>query len=655
VTDIATRPSLDELFHKWEQFLAAGQFTTASDVAAGHPDLVDPLQRRINDYISARAADLDATLTAEPGASEPSGPSHIPAEYTVVRRLGHGGMGDVWQVRDELNREFALKVARPHRLSEAGQARMMDEMRAMARLDHPHVARIPHYGRHDGVPYFLMPVYPASLKDRLREYQADPIAAVRLMAAVADGVGHLHAAGLVHRDLKPGNVLLDVAGRPAVSDLGLVKTIGDDSSVNGPVKPGSGGSETRPSGAKRSQTVAGAVLGTRSYMSPEQAAGLTHLANPKWDVWALGVILHQLLTGELPPSSEAPERLLDPTEPDNPPPSGVKPGLDPRLERVIQKCLARREVERYTDAREVAEELHALIPPVRPRGRRKWSAVATVALLCGLAAIAIGAVRGWNAETDDERRERLRNELAARLQAKEWVELIDEQGRCPYGFRVVGARPGTTPIEAGEGFVATSVETVLGELIPRDVFVGDFELTGEVQYLLQGAVSSIAGLYYGHNPVGPPDAEDHTFAHFGFREFGEDSPTRRREHNIGPDQQPGEYTLGMTHWVHPDVSRLRLGELKVGPSGVLLTPRPEKAHRPFRRIVLRVTGPTVTVEFQGQPVGAQRHDRMHDQWMALRGDQFPRPAFGPPGGIGVYVHNATVSIRNVRIQSLPGS
>ncbi|HKB02645.1 MAG TPA: serine/threonine-protein kinase, partial [Gemmataceae bacterium] len=323
MTDIATRPSVDELFQKWKQFLDAGQFTTATGVAAGHPDLIDPLQRRINDYLSARAADLDATLTAEPEPREPSGRSHIPAEYTVVRHLGHGGMGDVWQVRDELNREFALKVARADRLSEAGQARIMDEMRAMARLDHPHVARIHHYGRQDGIPYFLMPVYPASLKDRLAEYQADPAAAARLMAAVAEGVGHLHAAGLVHRDLKPGNVLLDASGRPAVSDLGLVKTIGDDSSANGPVAPGSGGSETRPSGAKRSRTVAGTVLGTRSYMCPEQAAGLTHLANPRWDVWALGVILHQLLTGELPPSSEAPERLLNPNEPDNPVPSEV--------------------------------------------------------------------------------------------------------------------------------------------------------------------------------------------------------------------------------------------------------------------------------------------------------------------------------------------
>src|SRR5262249_28666992 len=157
-------------------------------------------------------------------------------------------------------------------------------------------APVDYYGEHNDTPYFLAPVYPASLKDRLAEYQADPVRAVRLMAGVADGVGFLHAKGYVHRDLKPGNVLLTADGEARVSDLGLAKSIGDDPSASGhgPAPWASG--DTKPTGARRAQTAVGMAVGTRAYMAPEQAAGLVHLANPRWDVFALGVMLHELFT-----------------------------------------------------------------------------------------------------------------------------------------------------------------------------------------------------------------------------------------------------------------------------------------------------------------------------------------------------------------------
>ena len=168
-----------------------------------------------------------------------------------------------------------------------------------------------------------------------------------------DGVGHLHAGGFVHRDLKPSNILLTADGRPAVSDFGLIKGLGDSDPGTPDVGP-VGSAETNATGAGRSHTVAGMVLGTRRSLAPDQAAGHNHQAGPAWDVWALGVMLHELLTGQPPRSSDAPERLLNTVEPDNPPPTRVKPGLDPRLSRVVKKCLARDAADRYPNGSAVA-------------------------------------------------------------------------------------------------------------------------------------------------------------------------------------------------------------------------------------------------------------------------------------------------------------
>ena len=340
VTRAPLSPTPDELFHKWKQFLDQGALKAATVVAADHPDLISPLQMRINEYFADCATGVEETLTAAAESSHEAAPPPNLPEFTILGPLGHGGMGEVYRVRDALDREWALKVIRKGHLSQVGRDRFLEEARAMHRLNHPNIVRIHHYGILNDQPYFLMPIYPASLRDRLEEYKADANKATALMAAVADGVGHMHAQGLIHRDLKPQNILIDADGNPAVSDFGLVKSVGDSLTGDPPDAPTAAASgDTKPTGARRSKTVAGAVVGTRAYMSPEQAAGLTQLANPRWDVWSLGVILHELLTGQWPQCSSNPTSLLDPAVPDLPPPSTIKPDLDRKLEHVIRRCL----------------------------------------------------------------------------------------------------------------------------------------------------------------------------------------------------------------------------------------------------------------------------------------------------------------------------
>ena len=193
--------SPNELFQRWKQILDGGTLETATFIAANDAALADPLQRLINAYLCERAAGVDDTLTAFAGDSREIETAPDVPGLTVLAPLGRGGMGVVFKVRDPLDREFALKLVRRESLSQSARERFLDEARAMARLNHPNLVRIHHYGLHGDRPYFLMPVYPSSLKDRFEEFQADPAAAIRLMAGVAAGVGHLHANGMIHRDL----------------------------------------------------------------------------------------------------------------------------------------------------------------------------------------------------------------------------------------------------------------------------------------------------------------------------------------------------------------------------------------------------------------------------------------------------------------------
>ena len=305
---------------------------------------IGPLQHLIDGFFASRASQFDETLTTDD--DDPPEPEALPTipGFTVLKRLGRGRHGR-GVPRPRSARPRVGSQSRPKKAAcQRRAARFLQEARAMAKLKHPHVGRLSYYGEFSGRPYFTMGLYPYTLADRVPEYRGDPVVAVRIMAAVADGVGHLHAAGFVHRDLKPSNILLTEDGRPVVSDFGLVKgrTEGDSSA-----------GDSMPMGRPRRKPTAGMPARRRwpgscsavRYMAPEQAAGQNHLAGPSWDTWALGVILHELLTGQLPLSSLAPERLLSPNEPGNPPPTELKPGLDRGSSGIMQRCLGSRSGE----------------------------------------------------------------------------------------------------------------------------------------------------------------------------------------------------------------------------------------------------------------------------------------------------------------------
>lgn len=268
--------------------------------------------------------------------------SVVPCEfgpYELLEEIGRGGMGVVYKARQKsLDRLVAVKMILASHLASAEHVRRFQaEARAAAQLSHPNIVHIHEVGQLQGQHYFVMEyVEGTSLAERITEDPLDLDAAVRLMIAVGRAVDHLHQHQIVHRDLKPSNILLDSAGQPYVTDFGLAKVFSADSN----------------------RTATGVIAGTPSYMSPEQAAGHTDEVSTASDVYSLGAILYELLTGRPPFDEENPlDTVLQVLSHDPVLPRRLNRRIPRRLELICLKCLAKRPEERYPSAGALVQDL----------------------------------------------------------------------------------------------------------------------------------------------------------------------------------------------------------------------------------------------------------------------------------------------------------
>ncbi len=290
------------------------------------------------------------------------------AGYRIVRELGRGGMGTVFEAEpdhpDQPGRRVALKVMRYGIASRALSRRFEHESQLLARMEHPGIARVFAAGTHvpapgDGgigpVPFFVMEYVDGGVA--ITEYAARerlPIAArITLFLEVLDAVDHGHRRGVIHRDLKPANILVDRHGRPKVIDYGVARRLASD-----------------PNGSTI-QTEIGQILGTVQYMSPEQLEGDPTRVDARTDLYALGVVLFELLCGKLPYDVrrrtivEA-SRIVREDPPDRPGTAREPLGVD--LETIVLKLLEKDPTHRYVSARSLADDLRraALRPSTPP-------------------------------------------------------------------------------------------------------------------------------------------------------------------------------------------------------------------------------------------------------------------------------------------------
>jgi eukaryotic-like serine/threonine-protein kinase len=341
--------------------------TALEQLAADHPRLAGQLRELFAAMLVTDAVAEQSTIFARDGrgfdrgsgsgsslsASWPTagtgilpGVTPLPAtfgDYELLEEIGRGGMGVVYRaVQKSLGRTVAIKMLlRRDLASPADLSRFRSEAEAAARLDHPGIVSIFEVGEFDGHPFYSMQlVEGTTLAKRLLQGPLPAREAAALLAKVADAVQVAHTRGVLHRDLKPSNILIDAGGEPHVSDFGLAKRLEADESV----------------------THTGAILGTPCYMSPEQAAGSRGDLGPTSDVWSLGAILYQMLTGRPPFQAASPmDTLLAVLESDPPVPRSIDRQVDRDLEMIALKSLQKPQELRYGSAAELAADLRAFL------------------------------------------------------------------------------------------------------------------------------------------------------------------------------------------------------------------------------------------------------------------------------------------------------
>jgi WD40 repeat protein/tRNA A-37 threonylcarbamoyl transferase component Bud32 len=373
MTESSLNAQLEAILHSYLQAVDKGEHPDRDALLRQHPDLANELRAFFTDQAKMERVALalnqghvnDITIGAEETSNAGNGRTRIRyfGDYEILEEIARGGMGVVYKARQvSLNRIVAVKMILAGELaSPADVQRFKTEAEAAANLDHPNIVPIYEVGEHEGQHYFAMKLVEGGSLARKSGVRASEGSkqqqrrAASLVAKVARAVHHAHQRGILHRDLKPGNILLDAQGEPHVTDFGLAKRVEGESAL----------------------TLSGAIVGTPSYMAPEQVRAEKQLTTGV-DVYGLGAILYELLTGRPPFQAKTPfETLKDVLDHYPAPPRSIQPGIDSDLETICLKCLHKEPARRYGSADALADDLERWLQgePIRARpfsGRERF-------------------------------------------------------------------------------------------------------------------------------------------------------------------------------------------------------------------------------------------------------------------------------------------
>ncbi len=435
-------------------------------------------------------------------------------DYELKAEIARGGMGVVYKARQvSLNRLVALKmILGGDRASEVDLERFRREAEAAANLDHPHIVPIFEVGEHQGERYFSMKLIEGgSLASELARYIADPRAAARLLSQIARAVHHAHQRGILHRDLKPSNILIDSQGTPFVGDFGLARPVRDQSEL----------------------THFGAIMGTPSYMAPEQTGGHTGSVTISADVHSLGAILYELLTGQPPFRGKTTfETLLHVKEREPVAPRAIDPRINRDLETVALKCLQKDPARRYDSADSLADDLdrwlrgeviEARQVPVWERCRRWARRRPAVAMLAFLALVTTITVPSMALIYHLRLQQSLRIAVAERSRAD------FERKRAQVQERI--AQSQTREADEQRCRALAQEQATLRSLYPAHVNLAD-------QALAAGRAGLVRDLLVRHIPGdGQSDAREFAWFHL-WRQLHRDRlsrPARHGDAHVSPD------------------------------------------------------------------------------------------------------------------------
>jgi hypothetical protein len=604
-------------------------------------------------------------------SGEPSGqlPDNF-GRFQVRCELGRGGFGIVYLASDpQLGRQVALKVPRPDvLLTPELRQRFVREGRATAALDHPNVVPVHEAGEIGTLCYLVSAYCPgqtlaAWLKERDRAGPRPvPSREAALVEVLAEAVAHAHSRGVLHRDLKPSNVLLEDTGEgkqlvPRVTDFGLAKLLAAEETGEG--------------------THTGTVMGTPCYMAPEQAVGGG--VGPATDVWALGVILYELLTGRAPFQGATTLETLERVRSQDPPsPRALNPRLDRRLEAICLKCLEKAPARRYASAQALADDLASwqVGGPItaRPQSwlgralRRPAVRNIAAALLAALGLVlatwaflkvssrpaspiagpppAVPEPTQPEAERPPEPAELIRRALADRKP----VSLIGATGLPVASRWCAHAEAGTVSAgEDGTCFVSHP-EGGLLELLPS-VPCRRYRLSAEVRHdQVTPLGTSEVGLYFLHSEHATESGPTHCYCTVSF----DDHPSVLQQPvKVQVHQQPPA-------WLEHQFLALGSGEMVGQFRRPFRFPRPSE--KPWRRLAVEVAPDRLRILCGDVCIAEPTRDdltgayRFMMEQAAMIQPALVRKPLTPtfaPGGLGLYVQAATASFRSVVIEPLP--
>jgi serine/threonine-protein kinase len=594
-------------------------------LAPGSPDAVttpmDPV-----------AIGTTAAETAGPaaGVAVLPDPGCLFGDYELLEEVARGGMGIVyraWQL--SLQRTVALKMILGGPLASPAEVkRFRTEAEAVARLQHPNIVQIHEVGAHRGLPYISLEFCEGgSLAKKAAGTLLPARQAAGLVETVSRAVHAAHQHNIVHRDLKPANVLLTADGVPKVTDFGLAKRL---DLLDG-------------------ATQTGTVMGTAAYMAPEQAAGKTWAIGPRSDVYALGTILYQLLTGRVPfQAATALETLQQVREREPRPPRSLNRHVDPELEAVCLRCLEKEPHRRYRSAEALADDLGRWLAGKRTDARpRRWlsrvgralrrhAVASTLVALLGLLALTAAIVRHVQ---DPEHRLAV---IEGKLREGQSVTLIGATG--PPEWCHWATEGGTTAVGEDGTFNVQDAEFGVLELLP-DPQRERYRFRAEVRLEhMSGILDPDVGIYFGHSAA-PGGTQ--SYCRLAFNDLiGNPGPAR----NFDADsfvvlQAQCHLPRGLACY-SDEIARLF--PFRPARGGV--------GRASWRRLAVEVTPDNVRVSWEGRRSGRMpRHKVAEAVTSAVRDATHAAntdPGFDTRGALGLYVYRATASFRFVAVEAL---
>ena len=345
--------------------MQAGEILTLHQACQEKPEFADDLRELLGTMFVADAiggSDKQSDDEADEGIWQLKLPIRM-GDYELLEEIGRGGMGVVFRATQvSLGREVAIKMIQRERIaSQDERKRFFVEAESTARLSHPNIVPVYEVGELGGRPYFSMAcIHGQTLMQRIGNSPMPQRQAVQVIAPICRAIAYAHMQGIVHRDIKPSNILLDEEGQPKLTDFGLAKLT---------------------NGKQEHLTRTGAILGTPTYMSPEQASGIEQNVGPSSDIFSVGSVLYHALTGRPPLVANSPiELAMKIIEQDPPPPRLLEPRLDRDLEMIVIRCLQKPPDLRYKTADDLAMDLEAFLrdEPIAARSGRISQVVARI-------------------------------------------------------------------------------------------------------------------------------------------------------------------------------------------------------------------------------------------------------------------------------------